>query len=84
MEILRARAHGHPPRFVCTRAHIKEHNNPNRYVRELNDRKKNKRTTLVFEDDDDEEYKDDDAPRRANVLVVVVVVCILRCVCVYY
>ena len=86
MEILRARAHGHPPRFVCTRAHIKEHNNPNRYVRELNDRKKNKRTTLVFEDDDDEEYKDDDAPRRANVLVVVVVVvvalvCILRCVC---
>ena len=91
MEILRARAHGHPPRFVCTRAHIKEHNNPNRNVRELNDRKKNKRTTLVFEDDDEEEYKDDDAPRRANVLVVVVVVvvviafvCILRCVCVYY
>ena len=85
MEILRARAHGHPPRFVCTRAHIKEHNNPNRNVRELNDRKKNKRTTLAFEDDDDEEeYKDDDAPRRAKVLVVVVVVCILRCVCVYY
>ncbi len=86
MEILHARAYGHP-RFVCTRAHIKEHNNPNRNVREkreLNDRKKNKLTTLVFEDDDEEEYKDDDAPRRANVLVVVVVVviafvCILRC-----
>ena len=35
---------------------IKEHNNPNRNVRELNDRKKNKRTTLVFEDDDEEEF----------------------------
>ncbi len=76
--------HEHP-RFVYTRVHIKEYNNPNRNVRELNDRKKNKLTILLFEDDD-EEYKDDDAPRRAKVLVVVVIafVCILRCVCVYY
>ena len=80
MEILRARTDTR--RASC--AHIKERNNPNRNVRELNDRKKNKLTTLVFEDDDDEEeYKDDDAPRRAKVLVVVVI-CILRCVCIYY
>jgi len=76
-----------PAARIYTRAHIKEHNNPNRNVRELNDRKKNKLTTLLFEEDDEEEYKDDDAPRRAKVLVVVVIViafvCILRCVCIY-